>query len=63
MAILRCTCKHKSQDRLHGKQRRVCNRMRPMGGGIRFRCTVCGTIIIPEGRQRKYLENLEREGY
>lgn len=38
--ILQCTCKHKFQDKEHGKQMRVHN---PMGEDkyFKWRCTVC----------------------
>jgi len=35
--ILTCTCKHELQDKIHGKNRRVCN---PTTKGT-GRCTVC----------------------
>ena len=36
--ILNCTCEHESQDKIHGKGRRVHN----LTGKYRHRCTVCG---------------------
>jgi len=35
-----CTCKHDSQDKIHGPQKRVHN---PNGKGD-YKCTVCGSI-------------------
>lgn len=40
MAISSCTCTHKAQDKLHGKQKRVFNRTKKESGTI-YRCTVC----------------------
>jgi len=43
--ILPCTCTHKAQDELHGKNMRVHNWARSANnksGG--YRCTVCGVI-------------------
>lgn len=40
--IMRCECKHESQDELHGKQQRVHNPCKKQGPGIGYRCTVCG---------------------
>ena len=40
--ILKCICKHKMQDKLHGKNMRVHTPMKgttTVGGG--WRCTVC----------------------
>ena len=37
MAILKCTCTHPDQDRLHGKGYRVHNRTKE----AKYRCTVC----------------------
>lgn len=38
--ILKCNCKHESQDKIHGQGNRVHN---PCGGNKKgqFRCTVC----------------------
>lgn len=61
-AILRCTCVHKGQDEMYGKFRRVCNLCRSNTGGsnIRFRCTVCGSIVIPDsGTIRKFQKEKE----
>ena len=45
MAILKCTCEHKVQDELHGKNKRVMNptlRDNPQTkADITYRCTVC----------------------
>ena len=40
MAILKCVCYHKAQDKLHGKQMRVFN-LTKKGGENTYRCTVC----------------------
>ncbi len=39
--ILKCTCAHRSQDRLHGKNKRVHNAAKAPNGEIKWRCTVC----------------------
>lgn len=43
--ILPCTCKHPSQDALHGRGNRVFNHSvklsNPKGGSQIYRCTVC----------------------
>jgi len=37
--IIKCECKHETQDRINGKQMRVFNK------GIKgFKCTVCGKV-------------------
>lgn len=45
--LKRCNCKHPGQDRLHGKQVRVHNRIaaepRQNSKTNTWRCTVCGT--------------------
>ena len=41
MAIIKCVCEHKVQDKLHGKGMRVANKTRSGG----HRCTVCGKDI------------------
>lgn len=38
MAVMNCSCDHQSQDKIHGKGKRVFNKT--MGG---FRCTVCAS--------------------
>lgn len=38
--VLKCSCNHKGQDRLHGKYMRVHN-MTLKGD---YRCTVCGAV-------------------
>lgn len=43
--IMRCTCEHEFQDRLHGKYMRVFNPLkRSATHSNHARCTVCGTI-------------------
>jgi hypothetical protein len=37
--ILKCTCSHKEQDKLHGSQMRVCNKDQKNQSAT---CTVCG---------------------
>ncbi len=39
--ILKCTCPHEGQDRLHGPGNRVHNAMKEAGGTVSFRCTIC----------------------
>lgn len=39
--ILRCSCKHKDQDHLHGPGHRVHNPGKASDGGVKWRCTVC----------------------
>jgi len=37
--IKTCTCEHKDQDQMYGKNRRVMNET-----GKGYRCTVCGKV-------------------
>lgn len=40
--IITCTCEHKTQDELHGKQKRVANpTTKKSGDKTTYRCTVC----------------------
>lgn len=40
--ILKCTCDHKSQDELHGKNMRVFNKIKQSDTkNTTYRCTVC----------------------
>ena len=40
--IIKCTCQHEGQDKLHGKQMRVVTPTAKKAGDVRtFRCTVC----------------------
>ena len=39
--ILKCTCIHPAQDRLHGIGNRVHNKLTRTTGGQLYRCTVC----------------------
>jgi len=44
----RCTCIHKAQDKLNGKQIRIHNKTGSTGkwgtGAKGYRCTVCGDV-------------------
>lgn len=40
--IKRCNCKHKDQDKIHGKGKRVMNQGQGPGGNPEYHCTVCG---------------------
>jgi hypothetical protein len=45
MSIKQCRCKHKSQDKIHGKNKRVSNPTKKIPGQPqKYRCTVCGEI-------------------
>lgn len=39
---INCTCKHKGQDKLHGKGVRIANPAKPTATRPTARCTVCG---------------------
>lgn len=39
--ILKCSCQHAAQDKLHGPGRRVHNKSKDGSGGIKWRCTIC----------------------
>lgn len=39
--ILKCDCTNDGQDKLHGKNMRVCNAHKSKSGRIEYRCTVC----------------------
>ena len=41
--ILKCTCKHQQQDRLHGTGKRVFNLTLIKSSPPTYRCTVCDT--------------------
>lgn len=45
--ILHCSCKHPQQDKLHGLNKRVCNRGQVKGTKenpyAEYKCTVCVT--------------------
>lgn len=41
--ILKCSCAHEGQDRLHGSGKRVHNSCPDPSGGVKWRCTVCNT--------------------
>ncbi len=41
--ILKCSCVHEAQDRLHGSGNRVHNQTKTEGGAVRGRCTICKT--------------------
>ena len=42
MAIKKCVCKNKGQDKLHGVGMRVMNKTHKDKAGTSHRCTVCG---------------------
>lgn len=44
IAILKCSCNHPPQDKLHGCGNRVMNSVLKGGLGA-HRCTVCGSIV------------------
>lgn len=45
MAILKCTCQHEGQDKLHGKKMRVMNQIKTsQHADKQYRCTVCSTV-------------------
>lgn len=39
--VIKCTCQHESQDRLHGAGMRVHNPGQGANNTIKWRCTVC----------------------
>ena len=45
--IKKCTCKHKEQDKLHGRMRRVFNKIDEKKNrfGHKWRCTVCNREV------------------
>jgi len=45
--VVKCTCVHKEQDRLHGDGMRVANPLKPMKSMpiTEYRCTVCLAIV------------------
>ena len=47
--ILRCTCAHAGQDKLHGKGMRVFNKLGGKDKHDTYRCTVCGTTTTSKG--------------
>jgi|BioPla2DNA2_1021312.scaffolds.fasta_scaffold85117_4 hypothetical protein len=47
--IRKCTCKHPSQDEIHGKDMRVFNICERKEGSQKAKCTVCGNIITVTG--------------
>ena len=43
--ILKCQCKHKSQDTIHGLNHRVMNPLvKKSGESQKYRCSVCGIV-------------------
>lgn len=45
--VLFCSCQHKYQDKIYGKQKRLHNARSEENarkGNGKYRCTVCGTI-------------------
>ena len=58
-----CTCKHDSQDKLHGKGIRIFNAAFGKGGAFRdrYRCTVCLSLkTIHKEKQQSHLQSLCR---
>lgn len=51
--ILKCSCAHGSQDRLHGAGNRVHNPCKDSGGQIMWRCTVCKTEKLEKSAATK----------
>ena len=43
-AVLRCECRHDSQDRIYGKGKRLHNLLNNPKSDKRWRCTVCGSL-------------------
>ena len=41
--ILKCTCLSKFQDKEYGRKMRMCNNTET---DCKYRCTVCGTLIV-----------------
>ena len=50
--IKECTCEHESQDKLHGKQRRVFNILQKGKDWNTARCSVCGKQITVSNKQK-----------
>ena len=51
--ILKCGCKHSSQDKLHGEGNRVFNQTKEQDGKV-WRCSVClKTTSFGEGDKKK----------
>lgn len=44
LAVMKCTCYHVAQDRLHGKMMRVHNECKDG-----HRCTVCSNVVKTSG--------------
>jgi len=44
MAIKKCSCENKWQDKKYGKGMRVCNETAGGSGAKQYRCTVCKTV-------------------
>ena len=45
--ILKCKCKHESQDTLHGSGNRVMTPLvKKQGLAQQYRCTVCATVRL-----------------
>ena len=42
--IVKCTCVHAEQDRLHGAGMRVANACAAKAGSLEHRCTVCSKV-------------------
>lgn len=47
-----CSCNHKGQDDLHGKGRRVFNKLKgKTSTDERYRCTVCGKEVVGKEKE------------
>ena len=45
--ILKCSCKNEYQDKEHGSQNRVFNKLaEEKGHPQQYRCTVCGNVRV-----------------
>ena len=42
--IVICNCEHSSQDKIHGKNKRLANKINKTPNKTEYRCTVCGKI-------------------
>lgn len=48
--IYRCTCKHEQQDKMHGQNMRVFNRVNKKATPT-YRCTVCSLLVEVGGKK------------
>ena len=46
--IIECVCEHESQDKTHGRQKRVMNGLpkKAVGDKREYRCTVCERVRV-----------------